>query len=170
MALPSPQDRWIDLLGNVIVAALFIIAAGALGGMYWLVFCHPKSSAPEWIPFLRPIRITLTSGIAFGCYHVLARQTKHFVPVNRRFQLTLILIAVTILSAIRYFYGTVDGSTVQSMELEPSVRWSLALGIFMPGSVFAILGYMVSRRSIPPDIAEFQERLSAPPKPKSQAS
>ena len=109
---------------------------------------------------MRPIRITLTSGIAFGCYHVLSRQTKHFVPVNRRIQLTLILIVVAVLSAIRFFYGTTDGSTDPTLVLDPSVRWSLALGIFMPASVFAILGYWVSRRSTPPDIAEYQESHS----------
>lgn len=158
--IPSSQDKLIDILGNLIVAALFLIATASVAGMYWLVFCHPKSSAPEWIPFLRPIRITLTSGIAFACYHALARQNKHFVPVNRRIQLTLILILVTVLSAIRFFYGTTDGSTNPSLAIEPSVRWSLALGIFMPGSVFAILGYMVSRRSTPPDVAGYQEPLS----------
>ena len=145
-----------DILGIFIAFAFVGLVMGSLLGMFWVVFCHPGSRMVELIPFLRPTRITVTAVLAMSCYQLLARKATEKRSRTRSTELFWVLVMVAVLGAIRYFYGTGDGSTIADINLNAAVRWSMCLGIVMPLGALALLGYRKGKKSDDYDLAGYE--------------
>lgn len=156
-AMKNHRDQYffVDLLGYIIFAALVcaVIAVGAAA--FWFVFCHPGSKMVELIPFLRPARVTVTCILGFLCYQFLANPARGEHPTSRLLELIAILLVSAGLGAVRFLYGTGDGSTVTDLQIDTAVRWSMCLGLTIPMCAFALLGYRAGgRKSQTPDATD----------------
>ncbi len=139
---PSDDSIIFDVIG-LLIAALMATAAGVA---FWFLFCHPSSHKEALVPILRPLRITVTCGLALACYQLLARSQPASSPSSRRAEFITVISITAMLSAVRYFYGAPDASTVVGTQLDQAVQWSQALGLGLPLTVFAILGYLRGNR------------------------
>ncbi len=139
---PSDDSIIFDVIG-LLIAALMVTAAGVA---FWFVFCHPASHREALVPILRPLRITVTCGLALACYQFLARSQPATTASTRRAEFITLISITIILSTVRYFYGAPDASTVVGTQLDQAVQWSQALGLALPLTVFAILGYLRGSR------------------------
>ena len=147
MRKQKDQYFFVDLLGFIIFGALLCTVLAAGVGAFWLVFCHPGSKMVELIPFLRPARILVTCILAFSAYQFLANPASGEHPSSRFLELIAILLVSAGLGAVRFFYGTGDGSTLMDLLLDTAVRWSMCLGLAVPMAVFALLGYRAGGRT-----------------------
>ena len=142
MKWPSDDSIIFDVIG-LLIATLMAAAAGVA---FWFLFCHPASHTEALVPILRPLRITVTCGLALACYQLLARNQPASTAASRRSEFITVLSITFILSTVRYFYGAPDASTVVGTELDQAVQWSQALGLGLPLTFFAILGYLRGNR------------------------